>query len=135
MKTLQTVELIGSEQSRRTGWRLVPGFARAVLVGGESVFLGNVSPNAAVEIMESRGVDCTAYRERLAEACKPWEPPAEEKAATEFQDPAGGYSVPAALGKWEYSHTFGRWGRFVTFQDSAGPVFTYPRRATDTPAA
>lgn len=41
----------------------------------------------------------------------------------------GDYSheKPASLGRWEWSYTFGQWGRFVTFADGK-TVYTWPKR-------
>lgn len=128
MKTLHTVELVGSRQSRATNWILQPGYAQAVLTDGSRIYCGDVGIDAAVAMAESQGVNCADFKARLAKACARLEPSPEERAATEYQDRRGGYSAPVMLGDWGYSHTFGRWGRFVTFQDDDGPTFTYPRR-------
>jgi hypothetical protein len=37
-----------------------------------------------------------------------------------------GYEKPVALGKWDWSTTFNRWGRIVTFSDG-WHGFTYPK--------
>lgn len=128
MKTLQTVELVGSRQCRATNWQLRAGYAQAVLTDGSRIYCGDVGIDAAVTMAESQGVNCADFKARLAKACARFEPSPEERDATEYQDRLGGYSVPVMLGGWEFSHTFGRWGRFVTFRNDDGPTFTYPKR-------
>ena len=51
--------------------------------------------------------------------------PPKPEAATEYQS-GWSYEKPVALGDWEWSSTFGRWGRNVTFANGWSG-YTWPK--------
>lgn len=124
-KTLDSIILTGSQQSRATGWLIQPGYCTAKFTDGSSAYLGDVSMNLALQELEAAGVDCRHYRKRLDESTRKHEPGPAEKAATLYQG-RNGWEIPESLGEWAWSVTFGRWGRTVTFAGQP-PMFTWPK--------
>jgi hypothetical protein len=133
-KTLDKIVLHGSERSKRTGWQFWSAFVMAHFTDGSTKYMGDISHNEAVAQLTAIGVNTTAFlarekeqtesrKRRFAERFGPYPPKPES--ATEYQHNYG-YETPTALGEWQWSTTFGRWGRIVTFADGWNG-FTYPR--------
>jgi hypothetical protein len=55
---------------------------------------------------------------------KPY-PPQPENVERYQSDKGYGYTEPTSVGSWEWSGTFGKWGRHVTF-DNGWSGFTWP---------
>lgn len=71
---------------------------------------------ASADAMDALGISTADYRAKLGIASQPYGPPVELALATDYQN-GYGWQRPMWLGSWEYSVTFGRWGRIVGFYD------------------
>lgn len=125
MKTLANIVLHGSECSRRTAWRTWPGFTTLHFADGSTKYLAQCGFDSAVEQAKAMGADTADFERRMAEAERRLVYPPKPEHATEYQH-GYGYEVPVDMGKWEWSVTFGRWSRLVTFADG-WHGYTFPK--------
>ena len=121
MNVLTKIVLHGSEQSKRTGWAVWPGFSMAHFADGtHRYFPEGVDIDTILSVLTREGADVSA----CIPVPLPGYPPKPE-AATEYQS-GWSYEKPVSLGDWEWSSTFGRWGRHVTFANGWSG-FTWPK--------
>lgn len=125
MKTLSKIVLHGSECSKRTGWQTLAGFAMLHFADGSTQFMGDVSYNEALTRAKESGVDTVGFERQCAAWEKAHSYPAKPESAELYQHNRG-YEKPVELGEWQWSTTFGRWSRLVTFVDG-WKGFSYPQ--------
>lgn len=119
----------GSQQNKRTGWQRWSGFTLAHLSDGSTrYFPENAGQDAIFADLKTAGVNTTTFRAESAAWEKAHSYPAKPEGAELYQHNYG-YEKPVALDRWEWSSTFGRWSRLVTFADG-WHGFTYPKVET-----
>ena len=92
---------------------------------GTTRYLAECGFDSALAQAEALGVDCSEFKRRQSEAAKLLSYPAKPDHAELYLHNYG-YEKPVELGAWDWSCTFGRWGRIVTFSDG-WRGFTYPK--------
>lgn len=121
-KTLKAIHLIGSQYGKRTGWQTWPGYVRVDFADGSSkTYPESGAVNGTLATLRAEGVNVADFeiagvRGLLANSY----PPKPDHVST-YQ----GAPNPRALGRWQWSVTFGRWGRYVTRADGS-ELYTYP---------
>jgi hypothetical protein len=124
IKTLKSISLHGSQCGRRTNWQTWPGYAVLHFTDGSTRHMGDISYNEALSRAKADGIDTAEFERKAAE----WEkahsyPP---KPEAELYQHRYGYEKPVELGGWQWSDTFGRWSRLVTFADG-WRGYSYPK--------
>lgn len=127
MKSLVKMEFHGSECSRRTHWQTWPSWGLLHFSDGTTYYLPNGQDFelAGLNTAKALGVDTSDYERKRAEFEKSNSYPPKPESAELYQHDYG-YEKPVELGNWQWSTTFGRWGRFVRFADGWSG-FTYPK--------
>lgn len=125
MKTLDKIILHGSQFGKHTGYHTWPGFVMLHFTDQSTKYCGDISHNEALAQAKQLGVDCSEYERKAAEWEKAHSYPPKPESAELYQHNYG-YQKPTALGEWQWSTTFGRWGRIVTFADGWNGL-TWPK--------
>jgi hypothetical protein len=127
MSKLLKLEFVGSQQSKATGWTLRPGFGLIHLSDGKTIYLreSDACENRALAIARERGIDTSEYDQSRAKWEREHSYLPKPESATEYQH-SWGFEKPVNLGEWQWSTTFGRWGRIVTFADG-WTGYTWPK--------
>lgn len=121
-----TVEMHGSQFGKRTGWQTWPGFSLAKLSDGSTRwFPADHAINGTLDALDKAGISTVEMRARMVAAEKARAYPDKPESAEMYQHNYG-YEKPVALDNWQWSVTFGRWSRLVTFADG-WRGYTYPK--------
>lgn len=133
MKTLISITYPSSEFGKRTGYQAWRTPAYVTDSDGARHFFdskqlpdgkGTTFEDLAYAYCAANGIDATEYKRKRAEWEKAHSYPPKPKSAELYQHNYG-HEKPVKLGEWQWSTTFGRWGRIVTFADG-WHGFTYP---------
>ncbi len=114
------IHLIGSRRSKATCWQHWGGSIRVDFDSGETKYYPeSKSFNDVLADLKLRGFDVASFETPGASY-----PPRPEHCELYLHNL--GYEKPVTLGGWDWSTTFGRWGRIVKFADG-WEGFTYPK--------
>lgn len=129
MKTVKHFNEVGSRFGKATGWRHFPGYWEVTFTDDTRITVplsAKKENESLLDYLDSKGYDTEALRKEIRQHMRATGYPDKPEVDNDLYQHNYGYEKPIELLEWQWSSTFGRWGRMVKFADGWFG-FTYPK--------